>query len=62
MTDQPTLPQHPAPSRKQRGFDAANDAAAAVILADPERYDGIQLEWARLYVARKEREYAPVSK
>jgi hypothetical protein len=49
-------PQHPAPSRKQRGFEAGNDQAAAVILADPERYEGIQLEWARLYVARKERE------
>jgi hypothetical protein len=54
MTDQPTLPNRPAPSRKQRWFDSANDQAAAVILADPERYEGIQLEWARLYVARRD--------
>jgi hypothetical protein len=37
-------------------FDRDNAEAAAIILADPERYDGALLEWARLWMSRHERE------
>jgi len=38
--------------RQQRDYDRANLAAATLITQDPERYAGIQLEWACLYLRR----------
>jgi hypothetical protein len=34
-------------------FDEGNHRAAAIILADPERYAGLPLMWAQRWVARK---------
>jgi hypothetical protein len=47
---------------KRRDSDRANDEAAAIILADVERAGGegsASVQWARLYVARRERADAP---
>ncbi len=33
-------------------YEAGNRAAAEVILADPERYAGIQVIWAQMFMAR----------
>jgi len=44
---------------KRRSFDEGNDIAAAVILADTDRFggeDSVMVQWARLYIARKERD------
>lgn len=38
-------------SQQRSDYDARNVAAARAILENPERYEGIQLEWARLYAA-----------
>ena len=49
----------PAKTAKALAKQGDNAGAAAIILADPERYGGegaAVVRWARLYVARKERE------
>jgi hypothetical protein len=38
---------------KIRNFDRDNDQSARIILADPERYAGLPLEWARLWMSRQ---------
>jgi hypothetical protein len=37
-------------------FDAANLEIALQFLAEPERYAGLPLEWASLFMARRERQ------
>jgi hypothetical protein len=37
---------------KRTDYDRGNEDAARIILADPERYDGLPLQWAKLWVAR----------
>lgn len=36
-------------------YEAGNREAAAIILANPERYAGLPLEWAQLWTARADR-------
>jgi hypothetical protein len=46
-------PREKKPLSKQRsGYDAHNLECARLILADPEHYPGIQLEWARAILAQ----------
>jgi hypothetical protein len=40
------------PAKLRDRFDRDNAEAAATILADPDRYAGAPLEWARLFVER----------
>jgi hypothetical protein len=37
---------------KAKAFHGGNKEAACIILADPERYAGLPLEWARLWMER----------
>ena len=39
---------------KRKDADAGNLAAARVILANPERYAGIQVEWAEMVLKKQE--------
>jgi hypothetical protein len=41
----------PVRTRHQR-YDTANAGAAQIILSDPTKYDGLPLEWARLWMSR----------
>jgi hypothetical protein len=38
-------------------FDAQNQQAAAIIVADPARYGPALVEWARLWMSRHGREH-----
>ena len=38
--------------RLSEKYDAGNRETAEIILADPERYAGLPLEWARLWMER----------
>lgn len=40
-------------AQQQRDYDAQNLACARIIAADPERYSGIQLTWARAVLAKQ---------
>lgn len=44
--DKPTLPA------KGKEADSSNVALARVILADPVKYDGLQLVWAKRVIAK----------
>jgi hypothetical protein len=53
------MSQKPSLLSKQRDSNRANEEAAAIILTDVERAGGegsASVQWARLYVARRERE------
>ena len=38
--------------RKKRDYDATNDLAARVILADTRKHTGFQIRWARAFMRR----------
>ena len=38
--------------RKKRDYDATNDLAARVILADTRKHTGFQVRWARAFIRR----------
>jgi hypothetical protein len=42
-------------------YDKDNLEAARIMLADPERYAGSPLEWAKLWMAKHERKSEPES-
>jgi hypothetical protein len=41
-----------AKGRKARNYDRDNELAACVILSNSAKYDGLPLEWARLWMSR----------
>lgn len=46
----PKIPRRRRPPK--RGYDRGNSQAAAIILSDRERYAGILVSWAELYLER----------
>jgi hypothetical protein len=46
------MSRRPNALRLTEKYDAGNREAAEIILADPERYAGLPLEWARLWMER----------
>ena len=48
-------------AKRKPDYDKGNLEAARIILADPERYAGLPLEWAKLWMAKHERKSEPES-
>ena len=42
--------------RKKRDYDATNDLAARVILADTRKHTGFQVDWAQAFLRRRAEE------
>jgi hypothetical protein len=53
MSQQPLFKREkPTVLSKRKEADTGNLAAARIILADRERYEGLQVEWAEAVVAK----------
>jgi hypothetical protein len=47
---------------KTRDYDRDNEEAAAIILADPVKYDGLMLKWAKSWMERHKTASKPLAR